>query len=176
MEAYWRNVMERENDRSPGVEMIRDLPPMDGIWEPIVPLEIKSAIPSLGTAPGPDGIKSRTLREIPLVILHRIFNIILYIGQLPEHLLESRTTMIPKKEVPESPGDFRPITVSSVITWIFHKILANRMLESIPLDIRQKAFREVDGCSEGIFILDLILRQHRQEHRSAFLASLDACP
>ena len=173
MEAYWRNVMERENDRSPGVEVIDGLPSMDGVWEPIVPLEIKSAMPSLGTAPGPDGVKARALRQIPLVILHRIFNIMLYIGQLPEHLLESRSTMIPKKVVPESPGDFRPITVSSVITRTFHKILANRMLENIPLDVRQKAFREVDGCSEGIFVLDLILRQHRQEHRSAFLASLD---
>ena len=136
--------MERENDQSPGVEVIRDLPPMEGVWEPIVPLEIKSAMPSL--APGPDGIKSRALRDIPLCILYRIFNIILYIGQLPKHLLESRTTMIPKKEVPKSPGDFRPITVSSVIMRTFHKILANRMLEYIPLDVRQKASRDVDAA------------------------------
>ena len=43
--------------------------------------------------------------------------------------VEGRTVLIPKSDSPAGPGDFRPITVTSVVTRGLHKILARRVAE-----------------------------------------------
>ena len=172
MEPYWNNIMTTENLESSGVERMHNRD-MSALWGPITSYEVKSAIPANGTAPGPDGVEAKELRKVPLEILVRVYNIFLYVGKLPGELLKSKTTMIPKKEVPESPGDFRPIAVASVITRVLNKILATRLLDLVPLDDRQKAFRDMDGCAEGIFKLDMVMKTCKSRYKSLFLASLD---
>jgi len=54
-----------------------------------------------------------------------------------------------------------------------HKILATRMGHNICLDQRQRAFRPTDGCSDNIFLLDMVLRYHHRSHKPLFMASLD---
>nr|XP_012215484.1 PREDICTED: uncharacterized protein LOC105667926 [Linepithema humile] len=45
--------------------------------------------------------------------------------------------------------------------------------EHIRLGQRQRAFRPTDGCSDNIFLLDLVLRYHYKRHKSLYMASLD---
>lgn len=52
-----------------------------------------------------------------------------------------------------------------------YKILGNR-LRQVSLDERQRAFREFDGCSD-IFLLDFVLRHHRQKNKHLYMASTD---
>ena len=87
-------------------------------------------------------------------------------------MTESRTTLIPKKKNAADPGDYRPITISPVLVRTLHKAIANR-LKVIKLDERQRAFRDVDGCSDNIYLLDLALRYHRQKHKQLYLTSID---
>lgn len=72
----------------------------------------------------------------------------------------------------ETPAD-RPISVSSVLTRTFHKILGTRLSRLVNLDERQKAFLPLDGCAENIFKLDLFLRYHRRKFKPLHLASVD---
>ena len=171
MVSYWRAVMTNENRTSPGVGERR--PMIEALWNPISEDEVKKAFPENTTAPGPDGVTARLLKAVPLCILVRIFNILLICGRLPERLLGSRTTLIPKKDDATEPGDFRPITVSSVIVRTFHKILASRLAKQVVLDQRQRAFIPADGCAENIWKFDIVLRHHRQNFKPLYLASVD---
>lgn len=171
MIPFWSQVMTGGSGEAPDASDKRKV--RADLWAPITSEEISGALPSLSTSPGPDGVTVRQLRAVPVGILLRIFNLLMICGRLPSHLLESKTTLIPKKDGADSPGDFRPITVSSVVTRTLHKIFASRISNSIDLDGRQKAFRPVDGCSENVFLLDMVLRYHREKFRPLFMASID---
>lgn len=171
MVPFWEKVMTAGEDISPGGTELR--PILHNLWAPIQQKEIRKALPANTTASGPDGVTARLLKKVPTTILCRIFNIILWCGRAPTYLLESITTLIPKKSRASEPADFRPITVSSVMLRVFHKVLAVRMAGEIELDQRQKAFVPVDGCSENTFVLDLLLRHHNKMHKQLFIASLD---
>lgn len=171
MVPYWRTVMQGSPGTSPGPDIQQ--PPKGELWMPITPREIKRALPSNTTSAGPDGLSARSLRAVPLGVLERILNLILWCGKAPAHLLRSATVLIPKKSNAHLPSDFRPITISSVLIRALHKVLATRIAGSIKLDQRQRAFRPTDGCSDSVFLVDLILRYHHQRHKPLFMASLD---
>lgn len=113
----------------------------------MVPDEVIKAFPDMNTSPGPDGLTTRQLKAVPPPILTRIFNLFLICDKLPGYLLKVKTTLIPKKDGAQNPEDYRPITVQSTITRVFHKVLARRLLPLVPLDKRQKAFLPTDGCA-----------------------------
>lgn len=170
MVSFWRTVMTNRDDSSPGIgQKANEVK----AWEPIDQIEMLKSFPALTTSPGPDGLTARQLKAIPYGITLRILNLFLLCGRIPKHLLESKTTLIPKKNDAREPGDFRPITVSSVLTRTFHKILARRLGKMVVLDDRQRAFMPIDGCSRNIFELDMLLRYHRQRFKPLFIASID---
>lgn len=171
MVPFWETIMSGNISGSPGIEVVS--PTIDGLWIPITALEIRKALPASTTSAGPDGLSAKSLRKVPVEVLERVLNLILWCGKAPTHLVESVTTLIPKKSNAHLPSDFRPITVSSVLLRTLHKILATRMARLIQLDQRQRAFRPTDGCSDNVFLLDLILRNHHRLHKPLFVASLD---
>lgn len=171
MVKFWMTTMTEGATTSPKYEAKRET--LGKLWCPIYPDEVKAAFPANSTCPGPDGLTIRQLKAIPLGVITRVFNIFLLCGKVPTHLLKSKTTLIPKKDGAKGPEDFRPITVSSVLTRTFHKILAGRMTKAIKFDERQKAFLPKDGCAENIFNLDVILRYHRQHFKPMYIASMD---
>lgn len=154
--SYWERVM---TSRTPsqlassrcGSKVLSQL------WDPISSEEIKKSLPAKNTSPGPDGMRVKDLLSLPTRLMTRIFNIFLIIGKIPVCLLESRTTLIPKKHDACLPEEFRPITVSSVLVRTFHKVLVNRLQKHIKLNERQKAFRDIDGCAENILLLNMAL-------------------
>lgn len=61
----------------------------------------------------------------------------------------NRTTMIPKSAEP-GVGDWRPITVASVIDRLFAKILESRQSKAVTLNSDQRGFmQQIDGCGEN---------------------------
>lgn len=168
---FWETVMTGSLDTSPG--SVGSRPTINSLWSPISLVEIKKSMPANTTSAGPDGLTARILKKIPPGILCRIVNIIMWCGKAPLHLLESITTLIPKKSKAKTPGEFRPITVSSVLIRTLHKIFASRMARAVELDQRQRAFRPTDGCSDNVFLLDLMLRYHNKSHKPLFIVSLD---
>ena len=172
MEAYWTNVFTQPATNTKPHCVRR--PPIEDVWQPITPENIRAARPFLAVSPGPDGLTARQLRAIPPGVLTRICNLILWCGKLPEHLAVSRTIFIPKKPGAKLPGDFRPISVSSVLTRLIHKVLAQRIDQLIQLDEQQRAFRGgIDGCRDNTVLLDAILRSRYTSFRSLYIATLD---
>lgn len=171
MVPFWETVVTNNVSTSPGGE--NPAAAINDLWQPIAAMEIRRALPASTTSAGPDGFSTRFLRKVPMEVLERILNIVLWCEKAPTYLLESTTSLIPKKSNACQPGDFRPITVSSVLVRTLHKILATRMAKQIHLDQRQRAFRPTDGYSDNVFLLDLMLRYHHRSHKPLFMASLD---
>jgi len=168
MMPYWENIMRGDSGSSSGGDEAQ--PAIDGLWDPVSAQEIRKTLPASTTSSGPDGLSARLLRRIPLGILVRILNIIIWCGKAPTYLLESVTSLIPKKANAGLPSDF--LSVSSVLIRTLHKVLAIRMADKIKLDQRQRAFKPTDRCSDSVFLLDLVLRYHHC-HKPLFMASLD---
>lgn len=145
------------------------------VWNPVHESEIRTALSSMNvkTCSGPDGIKVSQLKHLPGRILTKWFNLIMYCGVIPPCLKKSTTVFIPKKDNPESPSDYRPISMSSVVLRLFNKILADRLLRKVQFDHRQKAFIPIDGCAENIALLEAVLRRASRGKSNLFLAMLD---
>lgn len=135
--------------------------------------ELRDHRPSLTSSPGPDGITARQLRAMPRCILAIVINLILWCRRLPEHLRKSATVFIPKKAESNEPGDFRPITIPSVITRQINTILASRIKEKFNFDGRQRAFLNTDGCADNTIILDMLIKSQHASHSRCYMAALD---
>ncbi|KAK8778659.1 hypothetical protein V5799_020009 [Amblyomma americanum] len=125
------------------------------------------------TAPGPDGLTGRDLREIPVAPLLVLLDILMLTRHLPVCLRNARIVFLPKIPGADTATQFRPITISSVLVRLFHKILANRLLAEIQLDCRQRAFLPVDGCAEKILLLSTALKECKSSCKPLYMASLD---
>lgn len=143
MVPFWRAVMIGTSDQSPRISSASES--LDTLWRPILPDEVTKALPGTATAPGPDGLTARQLKAVPAGLLARIFNLFMISGKLPSYLMEARTTLIPKKDGANDSGDFRQITVSSVLV----------------------------RCLENVFDLDLVIKYCRQMFKHLYVASID---
>lgn len=110
---------------------------------------------------------------MPISILVRVLNIILWCGRMPRHLDMSKTIFIPKKDNSTDPGDIRPITIPSVIVRQLHTILAKRLTSALSLDSRQRAFIAADRCADNTKLVNLLLWDHQQRHASCYITSLN---
>ena len=122
MEAYQTNVFTQPATNIKPQCARR--PPMKDVWQLTTPENIRAARPFLAVSPGRDSLTARQLIAIPPAVRTRIYNLILWCKKLPEHFAISRTVFISKKPRAKLPGDFRPISVFSVLTRLVHKVLA----------------------------------------------------
>ena len=149
-----------------GCESLRDQRPVQAMrdtqWsllDPIRVLEVVNTRKATGkSASGPDGLEWSELMEIPPELLTVAFNLWMVTGAEPAFLSEGRTTLIPKVRNPASPRDYRPITISSHVSRLFHRILAARISSQCAIDPVQKAFQKgIDGCNENLAILEALI-------------------
>lgn len=170
MELYWRR--EEQSRESPRVhnEWAQDL---SGVWLLVSTDEILKSEPSLNTSPGHDGISARQWRAMDITIRVRILNLILWCENVPISQRESITIFIPKKKLSKDPGNFRPITIPSIIVRQLNNILAKRIEVGLKLDARQRAFQPTDGCADNAVLLDLLLRDQHRKFSNCHLVCLD---
>lgn len=146
---------------------------MNNVYVPISFSEVQAAIKKMGkTSPGPDGITAKDTKEHQL-LLPLLYNLWLLSGNLPNKFKEARTILIPKGKLPDSPTDFRPITIASVITRIFHSILAKRVEQNVVMNPRQKGFKPCDGVAGNIILLEAILTQSMSERQATSVCFID---
>ncbi|KAG8179198.1 hypothetical protein JTE90_004026 [Oedothorax gibbosus] len=101
------------------------------------------------------------------------FKLISLHGALPTRLLQSCTVFIPKTSEAAEPGEFRPISMTSTVTRIFHKILAARLSKLLKLSEEQRAFVSTDGLSQNVILLDLIIQNAKIRLSETHVDSID---
>ena len=163
--GFWKPLFETSSvpdARNP--DPIRDVQ-----WDLIAPFtksETQEALKAAAdSASGPDGRTLRDLKQAPIDLLVAFFNVWLLAGCVPSQLLEGRTILIPKIAGSASPAEHRPITVSSILVRLFHKVLAKRLDQLCPSSLRQKAFKEGDGLYENVLILKSVLHDAKTPGR-----------
>lgn len=109
--------------------------------------EVRTAIKSLKSnyAPGPDGLTALFFHHYWEIIGNDILDFVLNIlnndGNI-SHINHTYISLIPKISSPNTPADFRPISLCNVILKIVTKTLANRVKQILPHIIKdfQSAF------------------------------------
>lgn len=157
-------------------EPVRDrCPNVISTTEPITRDEVTGCLKEMkSNTPGPDGITLINLRRVPINKLLFLFNACLLLGYTPTTLKKSRTVFIPKA-VSAGAGAtaaWRPITISSMIVRLFHKILSRR-LERVLLCRSQRGFCRLDGCFANVVAVNSILKYQRRLGHPLCLVSLD---
>jgi hypothetical protein len=126
------------------------------------------------SAPGPDSdITARFVKQLPIGVFLRIWNLWLYLGRVPKTIKQSRTALLPKSaDGLQSPSNWRPITVASVWQRTYSSFLVTRL--RLDLDPRQKAFTAgVDGVGEHTAVIKHVLRTAYKSKQSLDVAFLD---
>src|SRR5262249_33204308 len=129
---YWGEVL-RDGKGMPehldGAGDAAERPDMLDLWKPIEVEEIKKASVAGDSAAGIDGISPKQWNRINYKFKKLIYNLFMFYQKVPKAFKVSRTVFIPKKEGGSSePGDYRPLTVGSVVLRGFNKILAERLV------------------------------------------------
>ncbi|VDP85427.1 unnamed protein product, partial [Schistosoma mattheei] len=125
------------------------------------------------SAPGPDGISPRVMNKRKTERTTAFLNLILTLETIPDHLNLARVLFIPKSETPQGSGDYRPISITSVVVRCLHSILAKRWITVVPRLHSQLAFLKRDGCFEGVVSVHTILREARLATHNLTMCSID---
>uniref|UniRef100_A0A8C4NSX5 ribonuclease H n=1 Tax=Dicentrarchus labrax TaxID=13489 RepID=A0A8C4NSX5_DICLA len=130
------------------------------------------------SAPGPDKVRrGDLLRWDPKGSkLASLFNTMLYSGKIPMCLKVGRTTLIPKTSDEAklaNIGQWRPITIGSVILRAFSGVINKRLAGTCPIHVRQRGFIESSGCSENLSILEGVIRMSKSQKRSLAVVFID---
>ena len=135
---------------------------------PLTLKEVKRAITltKANTASGPDRVKSKTIkqRDKEGVILCGLFNIWLHTAKIPHAVKENNSILLPKKD-PKSLdiGNWRPLTIASILLRLYTKILAARLTKLTPLCPRQRGFIQAAGCAENLTLVRTLIEQGKRE-------------
>ena len=142
--------------------------------------EVKAAIKSMknGKAPGADGVTAEMLKidedETPK-LLTEIFEEIWQEEELPQSWKLGLIVKLPKKGDLTNCNNWRGITLLSLTSKIFSKIIQNRLSKTMDGQIRneQAGFRPGRSCSDQIFVLRQILEQSKEWNTPLYVNFLD---
>uniref|UniRef100_A0A673FSA3 ribonuclease H n=1 Tax=Sinocyclocheilus rhinocerous TaxID=307959 RepID=A0A673FSA3_9TELE len=89
-----------------------------------------------------------------------------FTGVVPTRLKKSRTVLIPKTSdagAAMEVGNWRPITIGSMILRLFTRVITKRLADACPLHPRQRGFRPSPGCAENLEVLQGLIRHCKEE-------------
>ncbi|MPC74641.1 Retrovirus-related Pol polyprotein from type-1 retrotransposable element R2 [Portunus trituberculatus] len=125
------------------------------------------------TAPGPDGRGMSDIKALGTSRLGWVVNSCLLLRDVPQSWAKGRTTLISKKPQATEPGDFRPITITSILLRLFHKVLAGRLMAAAPLPQQQKGFAPEEGVVANILLIQEIINSATSNKTNLCVAFLD---
>lgn len=154
-----------EIDTVPSVSLTRFFPP-------IMVDEVKKRMSKINnkSAAGIDKIEKFHLQTpgIP-ELLTMLYNIICFTNYYPETWKKNRTTLIPKPGLElDKIENWRPITISSLMSRIFTSLIDLRIRDAVQQNIRQKGFTSENGCKQNIMLLSAALSNCKRNNGGTF--------
>ena len=132
----------------------------------------------LGKSPGPDGI-------IPEVLVHGgsclrdflliLFNIFWTTEDIPSDLINPNITILFKKGDRSKCGNYRGISLMSVLGKLFADIILQRLhqIAEFIYPESQSGYRNGRSTIDGIFTLRQLMEKTREQRRSLYIAFVD---
>ena len=173
-EPFWRELLETVSLPDPRLpEPVREV--QWALLSPISASEVSSCLTSMDakTSPGLDHFTLSKIKQLPIQQLVDRLNLWLFCSTVPSSLNEGFTSLIPKVPAPIDPALHRPITVSSIFSRLYNKVLSRRFDRLCPAGVRQKAFRQGDGIAENTEILKNVIKTAKASSSSVYIAFLD---
>ena len=147
---------------------------------PIEMEEIQTAIESMAynKAAGCDNITAemmKAMEEEHLDYLLKLFNKIWDTMQVPEDWKKGVIVKIPKKGNLSDCNNWRGITLLSVVSKVFSKVLLNRIRAGVDRRLReeQAGFRPGRSCLDQIFTLRMILEEYVEKQQEIHINFID---
>ena len=144
--------------------------------------EVEGALRELknGKAVSVDGIRNECLKSSgPKMreLLRVYMNDILSTRAVPQKLNNARVGLLHKSGDRRSPGNYRPIAVSSpflkIFTVVFNKRLTKVIEDNRLLDDAQFGFRANRSTTEAVWILEQLIHKAKVEKTDCYLAFVD---
>ena len=132
----------------------------------------------LHKASGPDDLSAENLVNAhPSLIIHLklLFSLIISHGYVPDAFGEGIIVPLVKDKSGKlnDVSNYRPITLTSVISKVFECILLNICQDSLTSDELQFGFKEGIGCSDAIFSIQTVVDYYVNNGSSVFASALD---
>ena len=142
---------------------------------PISPEELSTAIRGTkhDTSPGPDGRSLEDLKQLDPAKLLWALNSMLHLEDVPDRWAKGKTILIPKVNSPTQPGEYRPITVTSLLLRTFNKIIAARLMKAAPLPSRQKGFAPEEGVAANLLLIQELIKERTSKNDNLCIAFID---
>ncbi len=120
--------------------------------------EFRWDIDSFGrTAVGVDGRSIGNLRSANLDTFTCLLNIVLATASIPPSIRAASTVLTPKVSSSMTPGEYRPITISSVVLRTLHKVVMRSLNDEKLISEWQKEFVAEDGCGINLMTLQTLI-------------------
>ena len=129
-----------------------------------------------GTAPGPDGVSLAEIANLDKTgyLLAAMFNTWLLLGRLPSGLKANRSILLPKgSDNLNDIGNWRPLTLSSVILRLYSRALAARLADNVSLNPRQKGFIKGSNLAENIELVKALCERSKTQGEPLAVLFLD---
>ena len=142
--------------------------------------DISESIDSLKLrkAAGFDGLSNEFFKygstEGLLCLLLKFFNAVVSHGHLPDAFNTSVLVPIPKKQGTSSPGDYRPISVSSTLATLFESLLLMKMDWIRNFSKNQFGYRNNTSCKTAFFVANEVIQYYTHNKSNMHVVSLDA--
>jgi len=164
-ESFWKPLFEEPSELDPREE--------SPVSEPLFVMSSPTSIEEYervlrsthDSSPGLDNVDRKVLRAMDSRILVAHMNLWLLACRPPKEFSSGVTVPLPKSANADSPAEYRPVTMGSMICRLFHRLVAHRAERLLPLGPRQKAFREGDGLADNVWILRTIIDDCKARHR-----------
>lgn len=132
-------------------------------------------------APGPDGMPTLFFQKFWPVVHHDVCDLVLKIlndGVSPACINDTNIVLIPKIKDPQTPMDFRPISLCNVIFKLVTKSIANRLKHILPTIIHESQSAFVPGrqiLDNALLALEIFhaMKNKKKGSRGVFALKLD---
>ena len=162
------------------VDELDQLPIMQSMDDPVTDQELEKAISNtkLGKSPGSDGVLpevivygGRCLRAFLLIL----FNIIWASEMIPQVWKDAIITILFKKGDRSECGNYRGISLLSVVGKIFADIILQRLqlLAEFIYPQSQSGYRAGRGTIDGIFTLRQLMEKTREQRNNMYIVFVD---
>eukprot|EP00112_Aurelia_sp_Birch-Aquarium-sp1_P007294 Seg1794.6 transcript_id=Seg1794.6/GoldUCD/mRNA.D3Y31 product="Retrovirus-related Pol polyprotein from type-1 retrotransposable element R2" pseudo=true protein_id=Seg1794.6/GoldUCD/D3Y31 len=125
------------------------------------------------SSPGPDRLPYAAFKKMDPEVLASHFNLWQYASTPPDMLCIGRTIFLEKVMNTNRPLEHRPITIASFIIRCYHKVMANRLEQRLPFNVRQKGSMKGDGAAQNVWLLGSILSECKEKLKPVPLCFID---